>query len=167
MKRLICVIFVLCLTLSLGACGDGDPSGDQQTTPAVSEGVVFQYGQTEIAMHAEAEPILSALGEPKRYTEEASCAFEGLDKTYFYGSFYLQTYPDGEKDRVFSLWFADDSVSTAEGVYIGADQSAVEAAYGAGSFNGTGYVVEKGDSRLTILLTDGKVSSIVYEAVIE
>ena len=174
MKKVIYLILAVFTVLCFAACGGSetpDNNGGNQSGSApvaATDGYVFNYNGTKIAMHAEAAPIIAALGEPKTYTEEASCAFTGLDKTYFYGSFYVQTYPIGEKDYIFGVWFADDSVSTDEGVYVGIAQADVEAVYGAESFNGTNaYVMTKGKSTLTVILKDGVVSSVQYDAVVE
>ena len=54
------------------------------------------------------------------------------------------------------------------GVYIGASQEEVEKAYGTDGFNGSNAYIMKGvTSTLTIILEDGVVSSIQYDAVIE
>jgi hypothetical protein len=122
----------------------------------------------DIQMHADAAPVLEALGEPVSYTEEASCAFTGLDKTYNYGGFFLNTYPIGDKDYIYGVCLMDDSSTTPEGIYIGATQAEVEAAYGTEGFNGSNaYVLTGTTSTLTIILTDGVVSSIQYDAVVE
>lgn len=188
MKKLI--IFALITCMLLAGCNSGGnqdttvaPDGSQpvettsattETTPSATEsvpateGFTFSHNGTEITLHAPAAPILEALGEPKKYTESASCAFEGLDKTYYYGSFYLDTYPIGEEDFVYGWWFADDSVSTEEGIYIGATQAQVEAAYGADTFNGSNaYIVTKGDGMLTVILEEGVVTSIQYAIILE
>ncbi len=187
MKKLIVLVLALCMAASLAACGGNDTpdttaAGNQASTTAPenssdttgggdapqTEGFTFTYNGTEIAMHAPAAPILEALGEPLNYTEQASCAFEGLDKTYYFGSFYLETYPMGDEDYVYGFWFADDSVTTQEGIYIGAAQADVEKAYGADSFNGSNaYIVTKGDTMLTVILENGVVSSIQYAIVLE
>ena len=179
MKKLICLILALAMMACFVACGstettnNGSNSGASNTqnsnTPVTAtDGYVFTYNGMDIAMHAEATDIIAALGEPKTYTEEASCAFTGLDKTYFYGSFYVQTYPVGDKDYIFGVWFADDSVSTQEGVYVGMPQADVEAKYGAESFNGSNaYIMNKGASTLTVIIKDGVVSSIQYDAKVE
>ena len=174
MKKILCLVLALMLAMSMAACGgEGDPTtapttgGSKEPTPATN-GYKFSYKGTEIVMHADAAPILAALGEPKKYTEETSCAFDGKDKTYFFGSFYLQTYPIGEKDYVYAVWFADDSVTTNEGVYVGMTQKEVEAAYGTAGFNGSNaFIMIKDATRLTVILTEGKVSSIQYDAVVE
>lgn len=172
MKRFLIIVTVLCMLLSLAACGGGnstagdgsnETSGQQNNEP----GFKFTYKGTEITMHAPAEPILTALGEPVKYTESASCAFDGLDKNYYYGSFYLDTYPKDGKDYIYGWWFADDSVSTEEGIYIGASQADVEKAYGTDCYNGTNaFVVKRGGGTLTVILENGTVNSIQYAIVL-
>lgn len=158
MKQMIILLLAL---LWLTGCAAPEVPGEQ-------ENLTFVYNGVEITPHADAAPVLEALGEPKSYTEEASCAFEGLDKTYYYGSFYLSTYPMDGRDYIYTLWFADDTVATAEGIRIGSPRSRVEEVYGPDAFNGTNaFEMTKGNSRLTILITDGMVSSIRYEAVVK
>lgn len=154
------ILLILTMLLCFAGCGASEPEERESD-------LCFLYCETEIRMNGEAAPVIEALGEPKTYTEEASCAFDGLDKTYFYGSFYLTTYPVGDKDYVYSLWFADDSVSTQEGVHIGSTRAQAEEAYDA-VFNEKGVLtLTRGDTRLTILLTGDEVSSIQYQAIVE
>ncbi len=153
MKKLL-LVFTLALCLA-GCGGEKEP----QWAP-------FAVGPVEIPMHTPAGPILDALGEPKNTTETPSCAFEGMDKTYYYGGFYLSTYPDKKGEKVSGLWLADDTHSTPEGITIGSDREAVEAAYGTQAFNGTNaWFLVQGDSKLTIILVEGKVGSVQYSAV--
>ena len=174
MKKIFALILALAMVLSMVACGG--ESAPETTAPAASATTTtpdanswkYSVQGVEIMMHAPAASILEALGEPVSYTEEASCAFSGLDKTYYYGGFYLQTYPMGDEDFVFSLWLVDDSSTTPEGIYIGASQAEVEAAYGAEGFNGSNAYILKGTtSTLTIILDGGVVTSIQYDAVVE
>ena len=177
MKQLLSLILALTLVLTLAACGSTPAETTETTAPAASgqapvvsedPGFAFFAKGNEIRMHANAAPILEALGEPVSYTEEASCAFTGLDKTYFFGSFYLTTYPVGDEEYVYGLWVVDDSISTPEGIYIGSPKADVEAAYGTEGFNGSNaYVMTKGASTLTIILDGDSVSSIQYDAVVE
>lgn len=187
MKKTIALILALAMAVCLCACGETVKEGGAtqpvqtrpqagteivpaetdpvQTEPEEDTGYVFSYQGIDIVMNAPAEALISALGEPKSYTEAASCAFEGLDKTYYYGSFYLQTYPLNGADFVYCLWIVDDSVETPEGIYIGATQAQVEEAYGAEFYNGTNaYVIVGENARLTIILDGGVVTSIQYDA---
>jgi len=164
MRKSTILLFVLCYVVSLAGCGSVKLPASP--TRALS-GFVFSYKGTAIAMNAEAAPILAALGEPESYTEQTSCAFDGLDKTYFYSSFYITTYPKDGADRIYRLWFADDLVSTAEGISIGDPRARVEEVYGSGSLRGANaYTLASADSELTILITDGLVSSVQYEAIL-
>ncbi len=163
MKKLSAILLACMLVLGLTACGEDAP-----VQPEIKDNYVFTYNGIEIMMDVEATQIVAALGTPKSYTEETSCAFEGLDKTYYYGSFYLSTYPMDNKDFVYSVWFADDNVATAEGIRIGSTQAQVESAYGTANYNGSNaFVMTKGDSKLTIILTDGEVSSVQYEIILD
>lgn len=150
------IIVFLILTLCLTGCGADKGSRWE----------AFRHEDIEIAMHAPAADILEALGEPKTVTESPSCAFEGVDKTYYFGSFYLTTYPGKDGERVSGLWFADDAAATPEGIAIGSTREAVETAYGTDGFNGVNaYYLTKDNSKLTIILIDGVVGSVQYEAV--
>lgn len=161
MKKISIFLVAAVMLFSFVGCGADSPDSQEENFP-------FTYNGTIITLGAEAAPSIDALGEPKSYTEEPSCAFDGLDKTYYYGSFYLSTYPLDGTDYVYSIWFVDDSVATEDGIRIGNTQSEAEAVYGVDCFNGGNtYTQTKGNSKLTIILTDGSVSSIQYEVIIE
>lgn len=161
MKRISIFLIVAVMLFSLAGCGAAEPNLQE-------ENFSFTYNGTQITLGEEAAPIIDALGAPRSYTEEPSCAFDGMDKTYYYGSFYLSTYPMDDKDYVYNIWFADDGVATDEGIRVGSSQSQVEDAYGKECFNGTNsYVLTKGQSRLVILIEEQTVSSVRYEVILE
>ena len=173
MKKIFALILALTMVLALAACGGEtapETTAPAANAPGKTDASSWKYTVrgVDILMNAEAAPILEALGEPVSYTEEASCAFTGLDKTYNYGGFFLNTYPIGDADYIYGVCLMDDSSTTPEGIYIGATQAEVEAAYGADGFNGSNAYILKGTtSTLTIILSDGVVSSIQYDAVVE
>ncbi len=188
MKKSFALILIFCMLLALSACGgeedsaastaagttvsgsteaatqaNGSETDPTETEAAQDTGFVFVYQGVEIRLNADMAPILEQLGEPISYTEAASCAFEGLDKTYYYGSFYIDTYPDGDKDYVYDFWFSDDGVATTEGLYIGATEDLVTAAYPDAVYNGeNAWTLTTEEGVLTILMADGVVTSIQY-----
>lgn len=179
MKKSLCLILALLFAVTAAGCGKDEPSGVQSEENAPSSEALsdlpaseealrdysFDFNGVEIAMNAPTAPLLEALGEPVSYTEEPSCAFSGMDKTYFYGSFYFSTYTRDKVDYVSALWFADDSVTTEEGVYVGSTEEDVAAAYGEQNYTGkNSYVMTGKVSQLTILLEDGSVTSVRYDA---
>lgn len=156
-KTMLIMLALLCFT----GCGSLAKAEEQEI-------VSFSYQNIRMTPHGEAAPVIAALGEPKTYTEEASCAFDGLDKTYYYGPFYFTTYPLDGKDYIHTLWFADDTVATEEGIRIGSTQELVEEAYGKAAFNGTNaYILVKGNSKLTVVITEGTVSNIRYDGMLD
>lgn len=167
MKKLIAIILSLVFALSFTACGE-TPADNGDSSAPKEAGYFFTVNGVKVEMNVDAADVISALGDSKSYTEEASCAFEGLDKTYGYGGYFVSTYPDGDKDYIYSAWFVDDSITTEEGVYIGSTKAEVEKAYGADCFGDSNTAtLTKGNSKLIILLTDDAVSSIQYQAVVE
>ena len=155
MKSWILMIAILTMMLMTG-CSSVEP---QVTEP--EKELVFLYNGTEIAMGAEAAPILEALGEPKSCTEAPSCLFEGVDKTYYYGSFYLLTSPAPDGERIYKLWFAEDCVETPEGIAIGDEAAEVAQTYEVETC-GEIYFYDRGDTRLNIITEKGVVTSVQY-----
>lgn len=149
----------------------GTSQGQNSGNEPVQDSFSCTYSGVKIALHAPAADILAGLGEADSYSESTSCAFEGLDKIYTYGSLNLQTYPIGDKDYIYGWWFEDDvdeDAKTPEDIRVGSAQAAVEAAYGADAFDGKNtFELTKGSGKLTIILKDGAVKSIQYAIIAE
>lgn len=178
-------LLLIVLILLLTGCGGGENvSGDLDNNKdngmpvnapkepdngnKSTDGYVFEYNGTAIAMNKKAAPILGGLGEHKDYFEAESCAFEGLDKIYTYGGFELHTYEIDGVDYVASVIFLDDSVSTKEGIYLYSDSDDVLSKYGDNYTKTLGlYTYELDKSKISFLIEDDKVVSIEYSAITE
>jgi len=154
MKRIVFLFLAAVVLLGLAGCGE---------TEVPEENLSVTYQKVPICIGAEAGPILEKLGQPKSCTEEPSCAFDGMDKTYYYGSFYLSTCPIDGRDYIYNLWFVDDTVATEEGIRIGSTFAQVEDLWGPEAFDGNSFVRTKGQSRLVIRMEAGMVRSVLYE----
>ena len=178
-KRLFCILLALSLTAALAACGSqsetpggqgtgapdasGQNAGGGQTSTGGYTFAVSKAGGYTVSIGDNMADVLAAIGEPVSYFEAASCAFEGMDKTYTYSGFEITTQPgEGLQDYVNSIRLTDDSVTTREGVYIGCSVDDVTAAYGEGSRTENVIRYTEGDSAMNFVLDGDKVISIEY-----
>lgn len=154
MKHILCLLLSVLLVLSLCACVD--PVTEKTTYAAVIEGV-------RIAVDDPAESVLSALGAWSSYDESPSCAFEGLDKIYGYGSFEIQTYTKDGKDYIRAIYLIDDGCRTQRDITIGDTVEAVKEAYGTPTQESESSLQYAGDGMtLAFLIRDGRVTNIQY-----
>ena len=154
MKKIICITLTLITLLCLASC---------EAAPEEGTKYEFQSGPVSVAIDAEAESVLSALGEWRNYSESPSCAFVGLDKVYVYAGFRIQTYPLEGKDYIYSVELTDDSVTTPEGITIGSGADQVKSAYGTPAEESATLLLYKGEGvNLQFILRDGKVTNIQY-----
>jgi len=127
------------------------------------KGYVFEYNGVKIGMDMEAAPIIAALGEANSYFEAPSCAFEGLDKNYNYGSFEVDTYELDGKDYIAGVFFCDDLIETPEGVALFETKADMTAAYGESFKEEYGMLVyEKEGMKLKFILEGDEITSIEY-----
>lgn len=120
-------------------------------------------GTVPVTTDIDSAPVIKALGEPESYFEAPSCAFQGIDKIYTYEHFEINTYQEGNKDKISMILFKDDLASTSEGVYIGMTKDDMESAYGTGYENiNESYIYKKDNMKLVFIISDGAISSIEY-----
>lgn len=167
-KRLLSVAALAALSLTLSACNGNSAHSTPSASPAIQDvtnrpsSYVFSIKNTSVSIDQNMSEVLDALGEANSYFEAASCAFEGLDKTYTYSGFVITTRPDGDEDFVNSILLTDDSVTTTEGVYIGATQDEVLDTYGDTQVENDVIQYTLGNTTLNFVLQDETVISIEY-----
>ena len=145
---------------------DDTASAQEQETPSY-KGYAYIYNDVVIEIDADAAPIIEALGEADSYFESPSCAFEGIDKMYTYGSIEVDTYPMEDKDYISSIIFKDDSITTLEGVGIGDSFDKVKEVYGEdGTGEGGMMVYEKDAVKLCFIIQDDTVAAIEYRSTV-
>ena len=130
---------------------------------------IFKYNGVNVVINTPMSKVLKSLPENYDYNEAPSCAGQGIAKTYTYnnGSFSIQTNPVEKEDSISMILLSDDTVSTAEGIFIGNTAEQVKAAYGEPDKDAStdnAFVYYKGTSVLTFTIMDGKVTSIAYQA---
>ena len=147
-----------------------ETSSDQQDKSEESQvaGFEFEYNGVTIPLNVDVAPILEELGESMDYFEAHSCAFQGLDKIYYYSGFELSTYPLDKKDFISSINLLDDTVTTKEGIYLGATLDDVISTYGEEYSEENGfYTYTLGETQLTFVVENDVVTAITYLALVE
>jgi hypothetical protein len=116
----------------------------------------FSYKGVPIVPGEDMDELRGAIGAPNDIFEAPSCAFDGVDRIYYYPGFLINTYPEQGKDKILSLTFRDDSVQTDEGLYLGMDADAAAAVYenGVRNADGNALLFQNGDLELRVLLED-------------
>ena len=159
------LVFLVALLVGCGAGGaapDGAAAGLNPES-AQTSGYCFEADGVTIEMGAPAAPVVEALYEPLNYFEAPSCAFEGIDRIYYYRGFELYTFPVGDVDFISSINLTDDSVKTPEGVYLGMGLDKIVSAYGEGYTQSFGqYSYSLDDSSLSFLIEGDVVTAITY-----
>ncbi len=170
MKKFLCAILAVLMLLTLCACGgEKEPADDKKDDTNVSapvdvKGYIFTDNDISIEVGAPVSSI-DALGEPMDTLEEASCAFEGKDVTYFYTNYeILLAYPNEGDSYVSSVKLISDAVATPEGLELGMSAEDVTSIYGECEPQAGGvYVYEKGNMTLRVTVIDDSVDSIEYK----
>ena len=153
----------------MAACGSASTLSDNsQEKPVASQQTESKYSfelkGIELKTDGDLTEYTSKLGEPSGgYYEAKSCAFEGMDKFYYYDSVTLQGYQKDGNDKLYSITLMDDAVKTKEGVRIGDKKDKVLSAYGSDYTEADGQLLyESGNTRLSFVMKDDEVQSIIY-----
>lgn len=177
MKQFILLLLCAALLMSLAACGeepvakdttppDNTTTAAQDTTlpevtvPTTEKLFAFRFGNAVLTPGTPFDP--SVLPEPQSTYSIPSCAFEGTDNVYNYGTFEVTAYNEGKGEIVYSVYFLDPNLETPEGLFLGDDAARVTQLYGEGTVNGTEITYRQGNTLLIIIVENGFVASIEY-----
>ena len=149
-----------------GQNAGSETSGTADAGNAASENYVFVYSGVNFIVNADIDESGFTEGTDFEVTEVASCAGQGMASLYTFkgGSFSVETVVGS--DKIARIALCDDSVSTAEGLYIGKTIDDVKAVYGEPTESSSAlYIYKKGTSELRFQIDgDGKVTEIDYFA---
>ena len=169
MKKIFAFLLV-CATLCLAACGNaqggdiaftvGGEQGSAQATQAKqeeTEGFYFMAGNVMITpgMTFDAETLPA-----ENVYQVPSCAFEGTDNVYSYGSYEITAFNDGEKELVYSIFFIEPDVSTPEGLANGDDLSKAKELYGDYIEDDAAWIFTRGNTELYVISEEDVIVSI-------
>ena len=179
MKKLFIILILILTAVTLVSCADTASNGSNSTEETTTAGKTganlvigddalnFTAGESnvEITPNLEAAPIIAALGEPLEYVESPSCGFEGMDKTYKYNGFVIDTITLSGVDYIYIVQITNDLVTTPEGVYIGMTSDEIKTVYeGKYTVKDNNIIVTFTNGMMTCFIKNGVCTNITYES---
>ena len=168
-KKNLLAVTLMVLCVGLMACGGKEKEAEtqvqtQQEQQKAETGYVFENKGLTMNIDGNVTDYVAKLGEPSGgYYEAKSCAFEGLDKFWYYDGFTLQGYQKSGAELVYAITFDDDTVKTKEGVKIGDSKEKMTSAYGSNyKQDGNMYSYVSGNMELQFTVKDEVVMGITY-----
>lgn len=192
MKKFLALLLTLLLVLSMAACGEDAPqtttagktdtttvsddttaaedttaadTADDTTAAGLSAPDPTSYGFTLAGVKMTPGDVFDPAGLPEAESvfEMTSCAFEGTDKMYNYGTIELTAADDGKSQIIYSIVILDPNTPTDEGLYLGDPLSTVTDIYGTEyAENGNQITYQTEDTLFILIMQNGYVSSIEY-----
>lgn len=147
------------------AAGEGDAAA-AVTEVAAPEGYAFEISGVSLYPDMDVSTVLDSLGEYSHYEEE-SCAAQGMAHFYTFADYEINTWPDGDIDRIYYILLKTDNVKTPEGVDLSMDKEKVISVYGE-DYEEDGHKLSytKGGMKLVFILNDdGSIASIEYDSI--
>jgi len=190
MKKIIAIMLSVLMLLALTACGEPadktetptgtvadnttaveDTTTAEDTTAAAEDttagsdeqepGFVFTFEGVELTPGQAFDA--AALPEANSVYQVPSCAIEGTDNVYNYGTIEVTAFDDGNGEVIYSVYIMDANTPTNEGLYIGDTLDHIVAAYGEDyTREGNQITYQKGDTLLIIILGGEYVQSIDF-----
>ena len=154
MKKIIILLFAILLTLT----------GCKKVEEAVQLKIDFDFTYDGYTYKLGEKFNVDDYEEPESYSEIASCAFEGLDKTYTYEHFELTTYPVDGEERLYVIYFLDDEARTNEGIAIADSYEDMISSYGESYVKEENkYTYTIGKKSITFIVENDFITSIEYD----
>lgn len=196
MKKWTVILLCLLMAFSLAACGNQSDADEQIITrPPETEAVEMPVAETAVEAEAAAAetaaPVAASMGNYTFVTggvelvpgsvfdpsilpqadsvyEVPSCAIEGTDNLYNYGTFELTAFDDGTNELIYSILLIDPNITTTEGLALGDPSSKAVDLYGENYIQQGSSWVYSGDAEQLILILQGDtVASIEYRMIVK
>ncbi len=176
MKRTLNILLSVMCAFAICACGTETGGGEiishrtESQNEITTEAEVTSNAEQAYAFEYEGVLIIpgeefdeKALPEPQSKYSVPSCAVEGTDDVYNYGSFEVTVCTTKDKSFVYSIYIIDTEVSTSEGLSIGDQISKADDLYGSNyqTENG-GRIYTSGATSLNLMVENDTIVGIEY-----
>lgn len=152
MKKILLSLLIICC-LSLIGCNSSNNDSNLNDTQVL-------VGTNVVSLNDDMSVVLEKLGEPSNYSESKSCLFEGMDKTYNYSHLTIITYPDGDKDYVYSISLDSKDILYGGPLQVGDDASKISESYSNVEETPVASIIDQGKYSITYYLNADKIEGI-------
>lgn len=133
------------------------------SNPETTDSYYFETNGLKIIMGEKASDFLVKTGVPIEQYSAPSCAFDGDDTVYDFGSYQITTYLSDGGELFTGVYLLDDRFSTKEGIKIGSKLSEMLSTYGDKYEENYGaYTYSLGLTDLSFVVIDDVITSISY-----
>lgn len=158
MKKRLFYTFILFTCLFLTGCG-------KQQSGFSSEDVKAVFNGKTLDLDADVSQLFAVLGDAYQYSEQSSCYYPGMDKTYTYPGVTVVTYPTlAGAEHIVEIKLTDDTYATSKGAKVGMSRDQIEQLYGT-DYQSAGILLNyQADEKrsLSIAVPDDVVEQIRY-----
>lgn len=184
MRKLIAMLALLVLVAALAACGSeaelnedlvitrGTEAAEEmenvQADDAKADDVIREYSfladGVELVPGAGFDPAV--LPEAVSVYTVPSCAIEGTDNVYNYGTFEVTAFDEGSGEQIYLIYIIDPNITTPEGLALGDSLDRMLELYGDSYVqSGSAYEYTGGSTMLSIIVQNDVVASIEYRMI--
>ena len=118
------------------------------------------YNNVDIRINNNFQNYLSVLG---KYNDERESDSKYPGHIYYYDNFQVETYYDGNVERIKSILFTGDNIYTNEGIGLGDPESYIVNTYNQATvYKDNVYQYVLNDTCLSFIVSEGKIISIEY-----
>ena len=176
MKKVVSIIVMIIVIVAIFVCGYfltrkenneiNTSTGDSKNIAKADEAII-KLIYDGIDMTPGVVFSRDIFGQEQSYSEVPSCAGQGTDRVYNYGSYEITAYQDGDEEKIFSVYFIDDKITTTEGVKISDESSVMFEKYGDKYEQiGNQYTYTSGNVELSFIIENSFITSITYTLVV-
>ncbi len=146
---------------------ESQQTGQDESQKTGQGGYQFKASGVTLGADMDMDALKSGLGTEQSVFEAPSCAGQGTAYIYSYGSFEVETYPDGDKNLIARITLKDDTVATAEGIDLSKTKADIISTYGDDyTENDSGITYTKDGMKLIFILDGENITSIEYASAV-
>lgn len=152
-RKIIAILTIILISINFSACQNKKNAAKTPTTE-----YYLNYHDTIIKLNSNYTNVIATIGlsnDSRQENDEISI--------YSYDDFEIETSLENNIEKIKSLWFTSENITTNEGIKIGDTKEKMEQTYGHATTNqGNVYVYNLNGTNLSFVTENDKIINIEY-----